>query len=362
MSEHGLRIREPARRGVAWLMVAALLLVVCSCASPAIERSGVSTATPSMPGDSPSESVADSDSQEAKPAAGVSATSAQRIEFRQLTLEDGLSQSTINCIVQDSQGFMWFGTQDGLNRYDGYEFRVYEHEPDAPHSLSSNWVQRCHRDPQDRLWFVTQDSVLHRYDAALDRFDRYPLDIEDPHRQAGANIRTLLADRSGRLWIGTYGGGLVQYDPVADRLVYYRDDLDDPTAESPHDNKIYTIYQDGAGTLWFGTGEGLVRYDEQNSAFVHYPYRSGADEPLDPYKLRSQFVTSIYEDSEGRFWVGTTFGGLHQMDRETGRFSAHTYSVEDPNTFSGNTVRTLLEDKEGRLWVASGEYLPDSTF
>ncbi|MEJ2736707.1 MAG: GAF domain-containing protein [Anaerolineae bacterium] len=292
----------------------------------------------------------------------MSATSAQRIKFRQLTLEDGLSQSTINCIVQDSRGFMWFGTQDGLNRYDGYEFRVYEHEPDAPHSLSTNWVQRCYLDPQDRLWFVTYDSVLHRYDEAMDRFDRYLLDVEDPYRQAGANIRALLADRSARLWIGTYGGGLVQYDPVADRLVYYRDDLDDPAAESPHDNKVYTIYEDRAGILWFGTGEGLVRYDEPNSVFVRYPYRIGADEPLDPYKLRSQFVTSIYEDSEGRFWVGTTFGGLHQMDRETGRFSAYAYSAEDPNTFSGNTVRSLLEDKEGKLWVASGEYRSDNTF
>ena len=362
MSEHGLSKREPARRNVGRLMLAALLLVVCSCASPAIERPRVSTATPSTPGDSPAGSVADPASQEATPATGVSATSAQRIEFRQLTLEDGLSQSTINCIVQDSRGFMWFGTQDGLNRYDGYEFRVYEHEPDAPHSLSTNWVQRCYRDPQDRLWFVTYDLVLHRYDEALDHFDRYPLELEDPHRQAGANVRSLLADRSGRLWIGTYGGGLVQYDPVADRLVYYRDDLDDPAAESPHDNKVYTVYEDSSGTIWFGTGEGLVRYDEPNSAFVRYPYRAGADEPPDPYKLRSQFVTNIYEDSEGRFWVGTTFGGLHQMDRETGRFSAYDYSVEDPNTFSGNTVRTLLEDREGKLWVASGEYTADGTF
>ncbi|MFN2243983.1 MAG: GAF domain-containing protein, partial [Anaerolineae bacterium] len=290
------------------------------------------------------------------------AASAQRIEFRQLTLEDGLSQSTINCIVQDSRGFMWFGTQDGLNRYDGYQFRVYEHQPDAPHSLSTNWVQQCYRDPQDRLWFVTYDSVLHRYDETLDRFDRYPLDVEDPYRQAGANIRTLLADRSGRLWIGTYGGGLVQYDPVADRLAYYRDDLDDPAAESPHDNKVYTIFEDRAGTLWFGTGEGLVRYDEQNNAFVRYPYRIDASEPLDPYELRSQIVTNLYEDRDGRFWVGTTFGGLHQMDRETGRFTAYPYSVDEPNTFSGNTVRSLLEDSDGKLWVSSAEYSSDGTF
>jgi GAF domain-containing protein/ligand-binding sensor domain-containing protein len=338
---------------VAWLMLAALLCAVCSCAS---------TATPSTPGASPPGPAADSASREAKPTAGISAASAQQIEFRQLTLEDGLSQSTINCIVQDSRGFMWFGTQDGLNRYDGYEFRVYEHQPDDPHSLSTNWVQRCYRDPQDRLWFVTYDLVLHRYDEALDRFDRTPLDLQDPHRQAWANIRALLADRNGRLWIGTYGGGLVQYDPLADRLVYYRDDLDDPAAESPHDNKVYTIYEDRAGVLWFGTGEGLVRYDEPNDAFVRYPYRTAADEPPDPYKLRSQFVTNIYEDGGGRLWLGTTFGGLHQLDRETGRFTAYPTGPDEPNTFSGNTVRSLLEDDQGHLWVASGEYTADGTF
>ena len=353
MSEHKLRMREPAQRGVAYLVLAALLFVVCSCVPSVTERPDAST---------PTVSTLAGSSQEAKPVASVSAASLQRIKFRQLTLEDGLSQSTINCIVQDSQGFMWFGTQDGLNRYDGYEFRVYENEPEDPHSLSLNWVQHCYRDPQDRLWFITYNSVLHRYDAAMDRFDRYPLEVEDPYRQEGSNIRSILADSAGRLWIGTYGGGLVRYDPEADLLVYFRDDLDDPTVESPHDNKVYTILEDSAGTLWFGTGEGLVRYDEQEDSFYRYPYSTDSEEPLDPYTLRSQYVTRLYEDSSGRFWVGTTYGGLHQMDRETGRFTAYPFSAKEPNTFSGNTIRVLLEDQEGKLWVASGEYRTDGTY
>jgi GAF domain-containing protein/ligand-binding sensor domain-containing protein len=292
----------------------------------------------------------------------VSASSARRIEFRRLTIEDGLSQSTINCIAQDSRGFMWFGTQDGLNRYDGYDFRVYEHEGNDPHSLSTNWILRCYRDKQDHLWFVTNDAVLHRYDPALDGFERYPLDLEDPNRQGGANVRALLGDSTGRLWIGTYGDGLVEYDPEADRLVYYRDELDDPSQDSPCDNKVYAVYEDSAGTLWFGTGEGLVRYDQQDGSFVRYPYQTGDEDVADPFALRRPYVTHIYEDSEGRFWIGTTFGGLHEMDRETGRFTAYPYSAEEPNTFSGNTVLALLEDREGKLWVASGEYQEDGTY
>ncbi|MGC9333626.1 MAG: two-component regulator propeller domain-containing protein, partial [Anaerolineae bacterium] len=343
-----------------WLMMAALLFVACGCASSVPTRPGTATASTPTPVAPPSGQAVDVTSGQG--AAAARASSGQRIEFRRFTIEDGLSQSTINCIVQDSQGFMWFGTQDGLNRYDGYEFRVYEHDRDDRHSLSANWIQHCYRDQQDRLWFVTDDAVLHRYDPALDQFERHPLKLEDPNMQGGANVRALLGDSTGRLWIGTYGDGLVEYDPEADRLVYYRDDLDDPSQDSPHDNKVYTVYEDSAGTLWFGTGEGLVRYDEQSRSFIRYPYRADSDEPPDPHALRSPFVTNLYEDSQGRFWVGTTYGGLHELDRETGRFTAYPYSADEPNTFSGNTVRTLLEDREGKLWVASGELKPDNTY
>jgi GAF domain-containing protein/ligand-binding sensor domain-containing protein len=345
-----------ARKGLNWLAMAALLALACSCASPTSPRPApAATPIPTLPALANGQVAPES-------LAGATAGAGQRIEFRQLTIEAGLSQSTVNCAVQDSRGFMWFGTQDGLSRYDGYEFRVYKHHPDDPRSLSANWVVRCYRDRQDNLWFVTQDSVLHRYDPATDRFDLIPLKVEDPNRRGGQNILTLFGDSAGKLWIGTYGGGAVQYDPAADRLTYYRDELDDPSRESGHDNKVYTIYEDSAGTLWFGTGEGLVRYDAQADSFFRYPYHTQASDPPDPQALRSPFVTNIYEDRAGRFWIGTTYGGLNELDRETGRFTAYPYSAKDPGTFSGNSVRTLLEDREGKLWVASAEVRPDNTF
>jgi GAF domain-containing protein/ligand-binding sensor domain-containing protein len=345
-----------ARKGLGWLVMAALLALACSCASPdspPLGSAGTALPTPRPVANGPATSPS---TVEATAGAG------QRLEFRQLTLEDGLSQSSINCAVQDTRGFMWFGTQDGLNRYDGYEFRVYKHRSDDPHSLSASWIVRCYRDPQDNLWFVTQDSVLNRYDPAMDRFELTPLKVEDPNKRAGENILTLLGDSAGRLWIGTYGGGLVEYDLAADHITYYRDELDDPSQTSGHDNKVYTIYEDSAGTLWLGTGEGLVRYDAQTGSFVRYPYRSQDGEPGDPYTLRSPFVTNIYEDRAGRFWIGTTFGGLNELDRETGRFTAYPYSPTGSNSFSGNSVRSLLEDREGKLWVASAEVRPDNTY
>ncbi|MBN1659810.1 MAG: hypothetical protein JXA93_15500, partial [Anaerolineae bacterium] len=356
-------IARPARKGLAWLAAAALLVLTCSCASPVGARLGVAAGSASnraqfadlrnvttptrMPDVAP-------------------AGAGRHVKFRRLTIEDGLSQSTINCMTQDRRGFMWFGTQDGLNRYDGYDFRVYEHDRDDPHSLSSNGIIHCYRDRRDSLWFVTDDAVLHRYDASMDRFERYPLEVKDPHRRGAYNIVTLYGDSSGRLWIGTYGGGLVQYDPDADHLIYYRDDLDDPGRQSGHENKVYTILEDSAGTLWFGTGEGLVRYEPQTASFIRYPYHADTAEPAEPQAvetaLRSPYVAHLYEDRSGRFWVGTTYGGLHQLDRSTGHFTPYPYSPDGPNTFSGNSVRSLLEDSDGKLWVASAERKLDNTF
>jgi signal transduction histidine kinase/ligand-binding sensor domain-containing protein len=346
-------------QGLDWLVMVTLLALVCSCASPASSRPGSDTApVPSREvGGAPR--LADP---APYPSPGSVAGTVPRVQFRRLTIEDGLSQSTVSCIVQDSLGFMWFGTQDGLNRYDGYEFQIYEHDADDPHSLSSNWVQHCYRDQRGSLWFITGDAVVHRYDAAMDRFHLARLEVDDPHRRGPENIRALLGDSAGRLWIGTYGGGLVEYDPEADRITYYRDDLDDPARESQHDNKVYTIFEDSSGTLWFGTGEGLVRHDSQSGSFVRYPYHAQAGDPPDPGALRSPYATSIYEDRAGRLWIGTTYGGLHELDRETGRFTAYPFSAADPGTFSGNSVRSLLEDREGNLWVASAEVKPDGTF
>jgi hypothetical protein len=107
--------------------------------------------------------VAETESPPIGPAPSYAAGGPGRpIDFRRLTLEDGLSQSSINCIAQDAQGFMWFGTQDGLNRYDGYEFRVYRHESEDPYSLSNNYVMGCERDRRDVMWVVTRDGTLHR--------------------------------------------------------------------------------------------------------------------------------------------------------------------------------------------------------
>jgi GAF domain-containing protein/ligand-binding sensor domain-containing protein len=306
-------------------------------------------------------------------------SSGRAITFRRLTLDDGLSQSSINCIAQDAQGFMWFGTQDGLNRYDGYEFEVYRHEPGDNHSLSNNFVVGCETDQRDVLWIVTRDGTLHRYEPEAGHFVRYTLALEDPFRQQGSEYTSLHGDAQGQLWIGTYGDGLVRYNPEQDDFTYFRHDPADATSLSHR--IVWQIFEDQEGTIWVGTEGGLNRYEPQSDAFARYPYRDfppggyqydppvhdydPAFQPDNPRALGSPVVTSLLEDEEGRFWVGTRYGGLNRLDRETGEFTSYPYDPafdpEDASTFSGNSVRTLVQDRAGKIWVSSVHWNVDET-
>ena len=361
------------------MIVVALLATACGSA-----RTVVSPAPTGLP----RESVAGTEPPSVgRPSSRPVGSSGQAIAFKRLTLEDGLSQSTINCIVQDAQGFMWFGTQDGLNRYDGYEFKVYRHDggdprSENPHSLSNNYILGCERDRRGVVWVVTRDGTLHRVEPETGRFIRYTLALEDPFQQMGAGageFTTLHGDAQGRLWIGTFGDGLVRYDPKEDSFTTYRHDPSDPTSLSHR--VVYQVYEDRDGVLWVGTEGGLNRYDPESDSFVRYPYRDfppggyqydppvhGYDpafQPDNPHALASPAVTYLLEDREGRLWVGTRYGGLNQLDRESGRFTSYpydpAYAPQDPNTFSGNSVRELLEDRLGHIWVSSADWNVDET-
>lgn len=218
---------------------------------------------------------------------------------------------------------------------------------------------------------VTRDGTLHRYEPETDHFVRYDLDLEDPFQQMGSAFTALHGDAQGRLWIGTFGNGVIRYDPEADGFTYYRPDPDDATSLSHR--IVNEIHETRDGTIWVGTEGGLNRYDPESDSFVRYPYRDfppggyqydppvHADDPAfqpdNPDALASPAITALLEDREGRLWVGTRYGGLNVLDRETGRFTAYAfdpaYEPADANTFSGNSVQALLEDRFGDLWVSS---------
>ena len=328
------------------------------------------------------------------------------LKFERIAIEQGLSQNTIYCIRQDRKGFMWFGTQDGLNKFDGYDFKVYKHDPQNPNSLSNNVVRAIHESRDGTLWIGTNGGglnklVLEGTDRTEETFtlfkhdsqnpnslsDNYVLSIHEDSRHRGevlwigtrygglnkfevktgritryqndpgnANslsdnyIISIYEDQAGTLWIGTYGGGLNKFDrekEIWDRYQY--------ASMNPEDlghNQIRTIYQDRAGTLWIGTGGGLDKLvlegsNRQNGAITHYHHN-----PNDPASLSANAVWSIFEDQSGRFWIGTGIG-LNQFDRVTEKFQRHHHDPDDPSSLSDNYVRAIGEDRSGMLWIGT---------
>ena len=278
--------------------------------------------------------------------ATVRAQQGPDIKFDFISMEDGLSTALVTSIVQDQQGFMWFGTQDGLDKYDGYDFTVYKYNPDDPHSISNNFILALYVDRAGVLWIGTWGG-LNRFDAATERFIAYRRDPADAASLGDDKVQVILEDTAGILWIGTENGGLNRLDRETGRFTRYVNDPDDPGSLSY--NYVNAIYEDRSGTLWVGTyGGGLEKFDPETGRFTHYRYAQN-----DPHSLSDNTVTAIYEDTTGAFWIGTKNGGLNQMDRETGRFARHRHDLNDPHSLSHDHVSVVHEDQQGVLWIVT---------
>ena len=262
------------------------------------------------------------------------------LKFEHLSVEHGLSDERITCILQDSRGFMWFGTAGGLNRYDGYNFEVYKHNPDNPQSLSSDNVFSLYEDRTGVLW-IGCPGVLNKFDREIEQFTHYKIDLDDSGRLPYA----LHEDHTGILWIGTEGGGLSRFDRATDNFFQYQHDPNDPRSLSS--NAVTSIYEDRTGGLWIGTWQGLDRFDRATDNFFHYRHN-----PNDPRSLSSNAVTSIYEDCTGGLWIGT-WQGLDRFDRATDTFFHYRHNPNDPRSLSSNAVTSIYEDCTGGLWIGT---------
>jgi PAS domain S-box-containing protein len=216
----------------------------------------------------------------------------QHLQFKHLTTDNGLSQSWVRCIMQDKYGFIWFGTEDGLNRYDGYNFHIYKNNTRDKYSISSS------------------------------------------------SIRTILEDSRGNLWIGTRLG-LNLYDRKNDRFIRY-----------PRwaEQIIWSIAEEKDNNLWIGTDDGLYRFDLKNDSV--YIYSPGPVLRSDTSRLISGGITTIFIDSRNNIWIGSN-NGLHLYIKEKDLFFNYYYNKDNSNSISSNDVRTILEDKTGRIWIGT---------
>jgi len=278
------------------------------------------------------------------------------IRFEHLTIEDGLSQNAGLAIFQDSRGYLWIGSQDGLNRYDGYSFKIFKHDPDDPNSLSHNSILAMTEDTDGSLWIGTWGGGLNRFDPATEKFIRYRYDADDPASLSNDTVTSLKQDSSGSLWVGTLGG-LNRYNPEKDGFDHFVSDLNDSNSLSS--DAISVIIEDSLGQLWIGTGaigiegSGLNRFDPSTGKVVRYRH-----DDSDPASLSSNNIASIYESPDGTFWIATggfslRGGGLDQFDPRTGTAQHFSHDPEVADSLGGDDLFTLWGDSNGILWIGT---------
>jgi signal transduction histidine kinase/ligand-binding sensor domain-containing protein/CheY-like chemotaxis protein len=313
--------------------------------------------------------------------------------FKHLAAEQGLSNSAVLTVFQDHLGFLWFGTEDGLNRYDGYTFTAYRSESDNPTSLSNSSILSIAEDKDGRLWVGTYGGGLNYLDRHNDTFVRFQNNPKDPKSLTNNQVRSLYVDHLGALWIGTEGGGLDRFDPATKKFIHYRHS--DQNSESLSSDVVYSLYEDKAKQLWVGTRGGLDRLDLKMDKFSHYRHiKSDANSlsdnrihaifedhtgvmwigtgqgvnsldphtkritryinnPKNPQSLSFDQIHSIYEDSNNSLWIGTNGGGLNQLDRRTGKFVRFQHDAANPKSLSEDTIYTIFEDTSGVLWLGT---------
>ncbi len=240
---------------------------------------------------------------------------------------------------------MWFGTEDGLNRYDGHTFTVFKHDDLDSSSLSHNYVRSILQDRQGALWVGTTRG-LNRWDSAQEAFQLFRNDPSDPTSLSHDLINVLYQDGNGVLWVGTDGAGLDRFDSASQTFQRFLHDPSNPSSLS--NDRVLSIYQDSEELLWIGTAGGLNRLDPDQRTFFHYRHDDQA-----PYSLSDNEVTAIAEDEAKTLWIGTREGGLNRFDRTSQRFARYRHDASDRSSLSSDRVRAIYLDASKTLWIGT---------
>lgn len=309
--------------------------------------------------------------------------------FEHVSMEDGLSQVGINSILQDSTGFLWFATLDGLNRYDGYDFKIFKPSASDTTSISSNRILCLYLDSEGKIWVGTLGGGLNVYNPLTETFTRYMHDDNNKNSLSNNDVYDIVEDNDGLLWIATYGGGLNSFDRKTKKFTTYTHNSSN--LNSIGSNQVRVVNKDRFGNIWVGVNEGggLDKFDKRTGIFQHidfiahdimsiendkfgnlwigtyyggfgildpetYQYKVFKNNPTDSLSLSNDIVWTFYEDTISNImYVGTRGGGLNMFDLTTREFlgcekmNQHDYSI------SSNNILSILRDKSGILWTGS---------
>ena len=272
----------------------------------------------------------------------------QKLKFDRLSLDEGLSQSIVESIVQDSQGFMWFCTEDGLNRYDGYGFSVLRSDPENPACLSQNHTLCILQARDGKLWIGAFNGGLNLYDPQTEKITTFRADPDDQESLCNDMVRCIFQDDDGSLWIGT-DGGLSELNPQTKEFRNFYHDPHHP--QSLSNNTIRSICADREGRLWLATDNGLNRFDKDQNAFIRYYH-----DPVNKNSLCHNAVRKVISSRSGALWIGTDGGGLDKLIFDAGgtpRFTHYAHDDLDPASLNHNSIYALYEEDNGVLWIGT---------
>jgi len=269
-----------------------------------------------------------------------------RLRFGHLGVEDGLSQGSVYAIMQDSYGYLWIGTKDGLNRYDGYGIRSFKHDEFDSTSISGNWIRAIYEDFDGNVWIGTSDG-LSKFDRVKESFVNYH--FKDESGESTSSIVytwSIGQDKDGFLWVGTNGAGLVRMNIQTGDYIRYKSMPESP--DSLNGANVRTIFRDSYGELWIGTENQLHKYNRKTKGFTRFPVNKSpdylADGPCDGG------ILALFEDSKKRLWIGTA-NGLSRYDKD-GYFRRYR-SGKEPNQLSHHVVTGITEDRDGNIWITT---------
>lgn len=263
----------------------------------------------------------------------------ENINFKSLTNEDGLSQGTVETMIQDKEGYIWIGTNDGLNRYNGYDIQVYRHEEDVENSIANNYIVDLQVDQEGNIWVGTANG-LSKIDYKTGKIKNYNVGKEKGNL-SNYNIGDILVTKDGTIYVGT-SDGMNIYDKVNDqfrRIMYDSKMLSDQT--------IYSLAEDINGNIWVGTKNGLNKVDIKDNKVTHFYSDSNDSSIVDNY------IYTLFSDENGCIWAGSLKEGVSQIDINNNKVTNFKHNPSDENTISGNTVRDIYRDKYGDIWFGT---------
>ncbi|RYU90888.1 hybrid sensor histidine kinase/response regulator [Mucilaginibacter terrigena] len=265
-----------------------------------------------------------------------------------ITISDGLSHSNVKFIFKDRVGYMWFATDDGLNRYDGYSFKIYRHSANDKNSLKINNINTLAEDAAGNLWVGTGGGGLSLYNRNTDSFTNFLPNKNDATTISNDDVTSIYRDRKNNIWVGTYSG-LNLLDTVTHQFKRFFYEKDKDYIPEHH---IYSVTGDKNGNLWLGTDGGLVQFNYKTGAKKVFAHSAA-----DTKSIASNHIRSLLIKNNGDVWIATADSGLDLFNRKDESFSHHSHQANNKNTITNNSVFCLAVSASGKLWVGTEEGL-----